>query len=169
QYRPMSLSLVDGGVGDDGMPVAWFHRLTGQSLLPGFADMMGAFAPEMVPRPVMDMLGKGVAKLFVDGHAIDPTCVEGAADKPYAVPNAKVELALFDSGVPVFPWRSVGHSINAFVVESLVDELAHAGGKDPLEVRLAMLKDAPKNVAVLQAAANGIGWGEKAPAGRFRG
>jgi CO/xanthine dehydrogenase Mo-binding subunit len=169
QYRPAAVSFVHGAVGKDGMPTAWFHRLTAQSLMAAFGDIMGAMAPEMVPRPVMDFIGAGMGKLFVDGHLVDPTAVEGASDQPYKVPNSKVELALYDPGVPVFPWRSVGHSINAFAVESFIDELAHLGKKDPYEVRRALLADSPRQRTVLETAAKGIGWGDRLPEGRARG
>src|SRR6185437_3557626 len=99
-----------------------------------------------------------MGKLFVEGHLVDPTAVEGASDQPYKVPNTKIELALYDPGVPVFPWRSVGHSINAFVVESFIDELAVLGKKDPYEVRRALLSDIPRQRTVLETAAKGIGW-----------
>jgi CO/xanthine dehydrogenase Mo-binding subunit len=169
QLRPASITYVEGGVDANGMPAALRHRIAGQSLIVAFADMVGAMAPEMVPRPLLDFVGSGLKSIVANGHLTDPTAIEGAADSPYAIPHRKVEFALHDSGVPVFPWRSVGHSINAFVVESFMDELAHLGGKDPLEVRRALLKDAPRELGVLEAAANGIGWETPAAPGRFRG
>src|SRR6266540_2510830 len=74
---------------------------------------------------------------------IDGASVEGAADLAYAVPNLYVDLHSPRPGVPVLWWRSVGHSHTAFVVESFIDELAHAAGK--------------------------AGWGKPLPAGRARG
>ncbi len=62
------------------------------------------------------------------------------------------------SGVPVGYWRSVGHSHNAFFSESFIDELAHAAGRDPVDFRLALLKDAPRHAAVLRLAAEKAGW-----------
>jgi isoquinoline 1-oxidoreductase beta subunit len=107
--------------------------------------------------------------LIKDG--IDPTCVEGAADSAYvkAIPHHRVELHAPDAGVPVLWWRSVGHSHNAFVVESFVDELAHAAKRDPLEFRRALLAKAPRMLAVLDLAAAKAGWGSPLPAGRARG
>jgi isoquinoline 1-oxidoreductase beta subunit len=169
QLRPASMSLCEGAVGDDGMPVAWHHRMTGQSIAYAFSNMLGAMAPEMMPRPIMDFLGGGLGKLFIDGHIVDPTAVEGASDQPYKIANQKVEIAIYESGIPVFPWRSVGHSINAFVVESFIDELAHLGGKDPYQLRRALLADHPRQRAVLDAAAQAIGWQTAPPPGRFRG
>lgn len=69
-----------------------------------------------------DMIGK-------DG--LDPTSVEGAKEIPYEIPNILVDLHTTRIAVPVQWWRSVGHSHTGFVVESFIDELAHAAGKDP--------------------------------------
>jgi isoquinoline 1-oxidoreductase beta subunit len=71
--------------------------------------------------------------------------------------------------VPVGFWRSVGHSHNAFFSESFIDELAAATRKDPVEFRLALLKDAPRYAAVLQLAANKAGWGSQLPKGHAMG
>jgi isoquinoline 1-oxidoreductase beta subunit len=74
-----------------------------------------------------------------------------------------------DAGVPVLWWRSVGHTHTAFAVESFVDELAHAGKRDPLEFRRALLAKSPRVRAVLDLAAEKAGWGSPLPAGRARG
>jgi isoquinoline 1-oxidoreductase subunit beta len=70
--------------------------------------------------------------------------VEGAADLPYAIPNVSVDLHSPRLGLPVLWWRSVGHSLNAIVVESFLDELAHAAGKDPYEFRRVLLSQHPR-------------------------
>ena len=70
----------------------------------------------------------------------------------------RVEYAAVEPGVPVGFWRSVGHSHNAFFVESFLDEVAHAAGKDPLQYRLAMLGGAPRHRRVLETAARAAGW-----------
>jgi isoquinoline 1-oxidoreductase beta subunit len=73
------------------------------------------------------------------------------------------------SGVPVGFWRSVGHSHNAFFSEGFVDELAFETQQDPLAFRQALLKDAPRYLAVLNLAAEKAGWGTPLPAGQARG
>jgi CO/xanthine dehydrogenase Mo-binding subunit len=167
QYRPSAMALFEGGVDGAGAPVAWLHRMTAQSLIASYTGFVGQLQLQMVPKPVLDMLGD-MGALFVDGHLIDPTAVEGA-DHKYRVKDARVEVALVDSGLPVSAWRSVGHSINGFMVESFIDELAHAARADPLSFRVGLLDRAPRERAVLEACARAIGWSAPAPRGRFRG
>jgi isoquinoline 1-oxidoreductase beta subunit len=102
-------------------------------------------------------------------NGIDFTSVEGAGDMPYEIPNVLVSLHSPRIGVPVQWWRSVGHSHTAFVVESFIDELAHAAGKDPYQFRRAMLANHPRHRGVLDLAAQKAGWGTALPAGRARG
>ena len=102
-------------------------------------------------------------------NGVDRTSVEGAQDLPYAVPNLLVDLHSPKTGVPVLWWRSVGHSNTAFVVESFIDEAAHAAGKDPFEFRRVLLEKHPRHKAVLELAAEKAGWGNPLPAGQARG
>ncbi len=144
-YRPMSYSRLAAGIDADGNPVAWTHRLVSESIVKG--------------TPFEAFIQNG----------IDGTSVEGAADIPYAIPNQLVDYHPVDNGVPVLWWRSVGHSFTAFIVESFLDEVAVAGGRDPLALRLALLKDHPRHRRVLELAAEKAGWGKPLPAGRGRG
>ena len=93
------------------------------------------------------------------------TSVEGAANLPYAIPNLRVELTTTEVGVPVLWWRSVGSTHTAYAIEAFIDEVAEAAGKDPIEFRLALLKDHPRHVGVLKLAAEKAGWGTPAAAG----
>ena len=102
-------------------------------------------------------------------NGIDSAAVEGVENMEYSIPNLRVEYVRYDTPVPVGFWRSVGSSHNAFTVESFMDELAHAAKKDPLEFRLALLKDHPRPRRVLEVAAEKAGWGRKRPDGRFLG
>ncbi|HHJ15641.1 MAG TPA: xanthine dehydrogenase family protein molybdopterin-binding subunit [Gammaproteobacteria bacterium] len=145
-YRPMHYSRIEAGLDKQGMPQAWQHRLIGESI------------------------GKGTPfekALFHNG--IDHLSVEGAVDHPYAIPHQRVDHHRTDNGVPVLWWRSVGHSFTAFVVESFIDEIAHAGGHDPVALRLELLRDRPRHRAVLSLAAEKAGWGTPLPAGIGRG
>ena len=126
--------------------MAWRHRIVGQSILTG------------TPFEAM-MVAKGV----------DGTSVEGAANLPYAIPHLAVDLVTTSVGVPVLWWRSVGSTHTAYATEVMIDELATAAGKDPVEFRLALLKDHPRHAGVLKLAAEKAGWGTPLPEGRFRG
>ncbi len=147
-YRPMFLHRAKIGIGSDGMPQAWQHHIVGESIMAGTA-----FEPMMVK----------------DG--IDATSTEGVADSPYlkAIEHHRVGLTSPKDGVPVLWWRSVGHSHTAFVMETLIDELATAAKRDTVEYRKQLLKDHPRHVAVLELAAGKAGWGKPLPAGRARG
>jgi len=145
-YRPMSYHSISGGLDASGNPVAWQHRIVCQSFIAGTAFE---------------------AAIIKDG--VDHTAVEGAAELPYDIPNLLVDWKRAPDGVPTLWWRSVGHSHTAFVVESFVDELAHAAGKDPLEFRRVLLSKHPRYKAVLELAADKAGWGKSLPEGHGRG
>jgi isoquinoline 1-oxidoreductase beta subunit len=145
-YRPMFLHRVRAGLDDRGRPVAWHHRIVGQSIA---ADT--PFEGAMV----------------TDG--IDAASVEGVVDMPYDIPNLTVELHSPSVGVPVLWWRSVGHSHTAFVVETFIDELAAAAGKDPVVLRRTLLAGRPRHLGVLDLAARKAGWGAPLPSGWGRG
>ena len=147
-YRPMYLQRARIGLDAQGAPIAWHHALVGQSIVAGTP-----FAAAMVK------------------NGIDATSVEGVADSPYlaGIADRRVELHSPDTGIPVLWWRSVGHSYNAFVMESLIDELAHAAGQDPVEYRRGLLKDHPRHLGVLDLVADKSRWGSRAPPGRARG
>ena len=88
--------------------------------------------------------------------------------KAYAIPNLQVDFVPSDIQVPTGAWRSVGTSYNTFALESGLDEVAHAGGRDPFELRKKLLAHNPRALAVLDRSAELSGWG-KHPEGRFQG
>jgi isoquinoline 1-oxidoreductase beta subunit len=147
-YRPAFLHRARIGVGADGMPVSWAHAIVGQSIADGTP-----FQPMMVR------------------NGVDNTSVEGVSDSPYmkSVPNHKVELHSPRTPIPVLWLRSVGHSHTAFVMEGLIDELARAAKRDPVDYRRALLKGHPRQLAALELAAQKAGWGQAPPQGRARG
>jgi isoquinoline 1-oxidoreductase beta subunit len=87
----------------------------------------------------------------------------------YEIPNLFIEFLLSDLPIPVSPWRSVQNGPNAFVIESFLDELAQAAGKDPLEFRLALLQNSPRSRRVLETVAEKAGWGKPVPNGQGQG
>jgi len=145
-YRPAFYHVLRAGLGADGRPLAWSHRLVGQSIMAG-----SPFEGGMVK----------------DG--VDQTSVEGASNLPYAIANLRVDLHSPVLGVPVQWWRSVGSTHTAFATETFLDELAHAAGQDPLQYRLALLSGRPRHRGVLELAARAAAWGDPLPAGRARG
>ncbi|MCL4119619.1 UNVERIFIED_CONTAM: hypothetical protein GTU68_003151 [Idotea baltica] len=100
----------------------------------------------------------------------DKTTVDGAFNAPYAIPNFRVRGYLADLAVPVGFWRSVGASVNGFLLDSFIDEMAHAAGRDPLEFRLELAKAewAPA-AACLETVRDMSGWTGKTPDGVGRG
>jgi len=113
------------------------------------------------------MAGSGFMKIPDNG--VDSMAVEGLADHPYDIPHQRIAYGRAEPGPQVWFWRSVGHSQNAFFIESFIDELAAAAKADPLQFRLALLANKPRHRAVLQAAADKAGWGKPLPAGVKRG
>ena len=138
-YRPAAAAVLRAGLGAEGLPVSLRITTAGD-----------AITPRWMARAVPDLSGPF--------DTPDKTASEGAFDQPYGIANQRIAHAATRSGVPVGYWRSVGHSHNAFFVESFLDELAHEVKQDPVVYRLAMLKDAPRHAAVLRLAAERAGW-----------
>jgi isoquinoline 1-oxidoreductase beta subunit len=109
------------------------------------------------------------AKIACPSFAGPGTSTEGVRDMAYTIPNFSVEYHDVNPGVPVSYWRSVGYSQNCFFAESFLDEMAHAGGKDPVEVRRRFLGKSPRLLAALELAAGKADWGKPLPAGHGRG
>ncbi|KPJ93681.1 MAG: twin-arginine translocation pathway signal protein, partial [Gammaproteobacteria bacterium SG8_11] len=143
-YRPFYYHEIKAGLDKDGNPIAWHHRIVGQSIMTGTAN-----EPGMVK------------------NGVDVSSVEGAENLPYAIPNMYVDLHSPKLPVPVQWWRSVGSTHTAFSTETFIDELAVAAGKDPMGFRRVLLKDQPRHLEVLNLAAEKAGWGS--PLGDKRG
>ena len=103
-------------------------------------------------------------------NGLDPTSLEGIGPSvPYnEVPNWYTGQMLKNTHVPVAYWRSVGGSQNSFYLESFIDELAHAAGRDPLEFRRS-LTDRVDSLAVLKKLEEISDWHKPMPTGRGRG
>ncbi|HVW92500.1 MAG TPA: molybdopterin cofactor-binding domain-containing protein, partial [Devosia sp.] len=127
------------------MPVAFTDHVGGGSVL-------NTFIPTGLPK-----------------GALDSDAVGAVTALSYAIPNQLVDWVRVDPPINIGFWRGVGETHNSFVVESFMDELAAAAGKDPVEYRLALLKDDPRATAVIKLAADKAGWSEKLPAGSGRG
>lgn len=145
-YRPATYNRLSAALNEQGMPVAWMHRIVGPSIFAAHAEALGMTVP-----------------------VIDRAAVEGSADLPYTIPNMRVEYIRNEPGIPVGFWRSVGHSQNTFITESFLTEVAYAGKKDPYELRRRLLGRNPRLLNVLDTAAANAGWHKPLPKGRFRG
>lgn len=146
-YRPMTLHRAEIGLDAAGNVLGWKHTIVSQSIL----------------------IGSPFEQLMVK-NGIDATTVEGIADTPYPLPIA-LEVHNAKANVPVLWWRSVGHTHTAYVMETLVDEIARAQNKDPVAYRRELFGDKHKrHVAALDLAVSKAGYGQRQlPAGRAWG
>ena len=135
-FRPAAMSLMDGALNANGDLTAWRQRIASPSLL---RQMRG-----------MDV-------------ETDRTVVQGAADMPYRMENLEVSHLSPVAPVNLGAWRSVGHSFNCFFVESFIDEMAQAAGRDPYAFRLSLLPAESRMAPVLALAAQEAGWGRPLP------
>ena len=137
RVRPMYHDRISAALDANGFPTWYGYRTSGGTVLGRWAPMA---------------MGK-------DG--LDSDAVECVVEVPYEIPNLKVEWIRHDmpAGLIVGWWRGVGSTHNLFVVESFMDELAHHAGKDPLAYRRALLQKNPRTLALLNLAAEKIGWG----------
>jgi isoquinoline 1-oxidoreductase beta subunit len=147
-YRSAFLHHARIGLDAAGQPIAWKHVLVGQSIMAGTSLE---------------------ATMVKDG--VDKTSVEGVADSPYlaGLAHHQVDLHSPKTGISVLWLRSVGHTHTAFVMESLIDELAEAAGKDPVDYRRTLLKDHPRHLGVLNLAVEKAGWKTPLPNGHALG
>ncbi len=149
-YRPMALARVRGNL-KDGLPEALDYRVAAPSIN---KSVMRRSFPE-----------------FAERTTPDRSILDGSFDQPFSWPHSRFAAHQVDTDIPVGFWRSVGNSINGFVHESFLDELAIAGGQDPLQMRLAMMQD-PRHAparAALEAVAAMANWGQPLPEGVGQG
>jgi isoquinoline 1-oxidoreductase subunit beta len=149
RYHPITQCKMTGAFDADNNLVGLHMRISGQSIL-------AALRPEAM----------------IDG--MDPATFAGLAPKGdaafgYSVPNLLIEHSMRNPHIIPGFWRGVNVNQNALYVECFMDELAHAAGQDPLAFRRKLLARNPKNLAVLNAVADKIGWDRPAPQGVYRG
>ena len=142
-YRPPSIHVMRGAV-DNGRIVALSAKLISPSIT------ARAFPP------------------FVQ-NGNDPFMTEGLVNLTYDIPNVELRTVIEEVGIRVGFWRSVSHALNAFAIESFVDELAQAARQDPVAFRLSMLEKLPRQRAVLERAARAAGYTAAAARGHAFG
>ena len=132
--RPLSFARFKAALGPDGMPVALRTAAIGEG-----------------------PIGRWFGALFKS--PVDSSVVEGLDKKPYAIPNRRLDYVKVPHPVTIAFWRSVGHSMNDYFYESFLDEIAAAGGQDPFDLRVALVKDSPRHATLLRTvAALAGGW-----------
>ncbi len=141
-YRPACASVMRGGLDREGRVVALHAVSASQPIVSAY----GARSGVMVAR-----------------FDVNKSSVEGMFDQPYAFLAMRVSHHAVSLPVPVGYWRAVGHSHQAFFLESFVDELALAAGQDPIAFRMALLTHHARARRVLEVAAERSEWSSPAP------
>ncbi|MET0334736.1 MAG: xanthine dehydrogenase family protein molybdopterin-binding subunit [Rhizobacter sp.] len=137
-YRPMHVHRAEIGFDEKGQVLGWRHTIVGQSILTGTPF-----------------------EAFMVKNGVDAVSVEGVVDTPYNLPLS-LQVHHPKANVPVLWWRSVGHTHTAFVMETLVDEIARSSGQDPVAYRRSLLGEKHKrHLAALDLAVEKAGYGRK--------
>lgn len=136
-YRPMHVHRAEIGFDAQGKVLAWDHVIVGQSIVAG-----SFFESAMVK------------------NGVDETMVEGMR-APYAVPM-RLSAHHPKANVPVLWWRSVGSTHTAYVMETLIDEIARVTQQDPVAYRMRLMDDkSARHRAALQLAVDRSGYGKR--------
>ena len=150
RYHPITKAKMTAGIDAQGNITGLHMRISGQSIL--------SF---VFPNALQN------GRDPVQFQGLNASGAESAIG--YSFPNLLIDHAMRNTHVPPHFWRGVNHNQNAIYLECFLDEVAHATGQDPLELRRKLMGNHPKHLAVLNAVAERIGWGSAPPAGRFRG
>jgi isoquinoline 1-oxidoreductase beta subunit len=150
-YHPITQCKLIGALDANNNLTGLHMRISGQSIL-------AAVAPARLAEGGRDP---------ITFQGLNPGGTEGQLG--YDVPNLLIDHAMVNPPIPPWFWRGVNNNQNALYLECFVDELAHAAGQDALEFRRKLMAKHPKHLAVLNAVAEKIGWGQPAPQGVYRG
>lgn len=143
-FRPGSASRIEAGLDEQGRITGWSQKVAAPSIL-----------SRIMPQHVKE--------------GIDSTSVQGISDMVYTIADRQVEYVMMELPIPVGFWRSVGYSTTTYMVETFMDELAGAAGKDPVEFRLAHLEKDSRPYRTLELLAEKSSWGDRPVQGRTRG
>lgn len=149
-YRPLQAARLQASLSAEGLPSSLTVMSAGDAVTPRW-------------------LARTMPALSGPVDTPDKTTAEGLFDQAYDVPHQSMRHVATRNAVPVGFWRSVGHSHNAFFIESFIDELAVAAGADPLAYRRRLLARAPRHLAVINLVAEHSGWDKPRQAGRALG
>ena len=155
-YRPLFVHKLRGALDGEGMPLAWHQTVVGQSIMQGTKH-----------DPAYMVRGMDIYSL--DGCLQEPFGVFRYGTS-YVIPNHRVESHNPPKvGVNPHEWRAVGHTHTGIAYECFLDEMANAGGKDPLDLRLELTKNNPRMNAVLKLLKEKTNWNTSLGEGRSRG
>ena len=150
-FHPITKARMTGALDADGNLTGLHMRISGQSIFAGLMPFaLGA---------------DGSDPLVFQG--LDAESTEG--EFGYTVPNLLIDHAMRNPPVRPGFWRGVNNNQNAFYLESFMEELAHAAGRDPLEFRRAHMQNHPLHLGVMNAVAESVCWDAPPPKGVFRG
>ncbi len=135
--RPMAAVRFRGALDANGMPVA----LEAVSICEGPSEGNSGHKPDKM----------------------DAAALEGLTGKAYAIPNRRIAQIYVENPTMLAYWRSVGNSMNDFLYETFLDELADKGGKDPYELRLQLLKADKRLTTLLKEAGDLSGGWKRGP------
>lgn len=135
-YRPASVHVMRGAFDKNNQLTTWAHRITAPSIL--FTQFV------KIPFPFKEKA--------------DVISVEGAKHLPYEIPNMQVDFQMTKTTIPLWFWRSVYNSQNAFANECFMDELAEKAGKDPVQFRLNLIPKSSRDAGVIKLVAEKSGW-----------
>jgi len=138
-YRAAAHLRMRAGLDSAGRPTTWMHRVISPSIRARFGPLKGG---------------------------LDDMAYEGAPEVLYDIPNLLIDYINPEIPVPVGNWRSVSLTFNILARECFIDELAAAAHRDPLSLRLELLRHLPRHRAVLELAARKVGWGKPLPRGQ---
>ena len=136
-YRPMAYARMRGAIGADGMPSALYTRY-----------ITHAWTNPNTP---------------TGAPPTGTVRVSQISDTPYAIPSMLIEYKSKQSPIRTGPWRAPSYNQNGFMIESFIDEMAEAAGKDPLDYRRALLAKWPDPgwLKCLNEVADKSGWGKR--------
>jgi len=148
-YHPIMMAKLTGGFDANNNLTALHVRLSGQSIL-------ARLRPEALQNGRDPLTFQGIAQA-------------GEHSFGYTVPNLLIDHAMRNTHVPPGFWRGVNINQNCVFIESFMDELAQSVGQDPLAFRQKLMSQHPRNLGVLNAVAERVGWGKPPPRGVYRG
>jgi isoquinoline 1-oxidoreductase subunit beta len=144
-WRPFAVQRIEVGLDEGGAIVGWRHRIVAASYL-----------------------ARGIPPLFEKLGGRDLVSASGG-DFRYAVPAQSVDYVRVQSGFEVGAWRGIASGYTKFAIETVIDEIAQAKGVDPLDLRISLLQEHPRAIAVLQTVAEMAKWKQALPNGRALG